>query len=409
MGAFSRNGETFSSVQACIKHAEKHGNGPYSCGENLSLVVRGGSALWTYQFRNSEGKTEMKYYGSAVARNGDAAISLTQARYMRMADVLARKQGRAVEGGAETIKYGPLFAQARDTYLDNHKAEWSPKVAKKNRDMLLRHTTVLDTQPVGKIARDEVAALLRAANWQGPGSTTASRVRAFIEKILDAPVDPKGNPYVKNNPARWKGALENVLSKKIEKSTPRAALPYQDVPALMAELTKDYRAQAGALQFIILTACRVDEALTAKWGDFDLGSMTWTKPEDVVKERREHRVPITPEVLACMGPPGARGALVFAPRVGRKVSGATVRDLLYGLRQGVTVHGFRSSFMDWGTDRGHRQDALDRCLDHIEENDVRAAYKRSDLFDARRPIMREWAAFCDGSRRKITAAPSLVM
>jgi len=57
----------------------RRGNGRYSLGQSLYLVVRGGSALWEYQFRES-GRLRSLGLGSAV---GPAAVTLTAARAAR--------------------------------------------------------------------------------------------------------------------------------------------------------------------------------------------------------------------------------------------------------------------------------------------------------------------------------------
>ncbi len=76
---------------------------------------------------------------------------------------------------------------------------------------------------------------------------TASRVRGRIETVLD---------YAKvhgwrtgENPARWKGHLDNVLPRraKVAKVVHHAALPWSEVGAFMAELEK--RQGVAALAF----------------------------------------------------------------------------------------------------------------------------------------------------------------
>jgi integrase len=67
---------------------------------------------------------------------------------------------------------------------------------------------------------------------------------------------------------------------------------------------------------------------------------------------------------------------------------------LRGLRSGLTVHGFRSTFMDWA----HEQTAtakvvIDMALAHAVGDKVEAAYRRGDLFDKRRQLMSQWATF----------------
>src|SRR5271170_6195211 len=57
----------------------------------------------------------------------------------------------------------------------------------------------------------------------------------------------------------------------------------------------------------------------------------------------------------------------------------------------AVVHGFRSSFRVWGAENGYPENLLEQSLAHTERNAVVAAYRRTDLLDERRPIMKAWA------------------
>ena len=63
---------------------------------------------------------------------------------------------------------------------------------------------------------------------------------------------------------------------------------------------------------------------------------------------------------------------------------------------GVT-HGFRSSFKDWTLAETSSPWAVsEAALAHNLGNSMEAAYARTDLFDRRRVLMDEWAAFVGG-------------
>lgn len=64
-------------------------------------------------------------------------------------------------------------------------------------------------------------------------------------------------------------------------------------------------------------------------------------------------------------------------------------------REGFTVHGFRSSFRDWCSERAHAErEVAEAALSHATGNEVKRAYARSYLFDRRRALMDEWGHFC---------------
>ncbi len=57
-------------------------------------------------------------------------------------------------------------------------------------------------------------------------------------------------------------------------------------------------------------------------------------------------------------------------------------------------HGFRSSFRDWAAEMtDHPREVVEAALAHVVGNKVEAAYARSDLFERRRRLMNDWAAY----------------
>ncbi len=60
----------------------------------------------------------------------------------------------------------------------------------------------------------------------------------------------------------------------------------------------------------------------------------------------------------------------------------------YGQKQ--ILHGFRATARTLLSERGWSEAALERQLDHKENDMVNAAYARSKHFDERRRLMRDW-------------------
>ena len=64
------------------------------------------------------------------------------------------------------------------------------------------------------------------------------------------------------------------------------------------------------------------------------------------------------------------------------------------------AHGFRSSFRDWAAEEtDHPREVIEAALAHVVPNKVEAAYARSDLFERRRHLMNDWAAYLADTRR----------
>ena len=91
------------------------------------------------------------------------------------------------------------------------------------------------------------------------------------------------------------------------------------------------------------------------------------------------------------------GAILFPGRHPDKpIAGEMLRHQLRKMGcNGITVHGFRSSFRDWAAERtGFDRHAVEQCLAHKNGDKTEAAYLRSDVMQKRRAIMSAWAQFC---------------
>jgi hypothetical protein len=75
-------------------------------------------------------------------------------------------------------------------------------------------------------------------------------------------------------------------------------------------------------------------------------------------------------------------------------------------RDDVTVHGFRSSFKDWVSERtSYPNHVSEAALWHSVADKVEAAYRRGDLFEKRRRLMNDWARFCAATAGSATVLP----
>ena len=64
--------------------------------------------------------------------------------------------------------------------------------------------------------------------------------------------------------------------------------------------------------------------------------------------------------------------------------------------------GFRSSFRDWAADRTSTPgEVVEAALAHTVRNPTEAAYARSDLFERRRRLMDDWAAYLSGTHGQV--------
>ena len=96
------------------------------------------------------------------------------------------------------------------------------------------------------------------------------------------------------------------------------------------------------------------------------------------------------------------GGLVFPMRRGKPIPASTLPKMLKYHQIPAVVHGFRSSFLDWaGEQTAHPREVIEAALAHVVRNKVEVAYARSDLFERRRRLMNDWAAYLDGGAKPV--------
>ena len=126
----------------------------------------------------------------------------------------------------------------------------------------------------------------------------------------------------------------------------------------------------------------------------------WIIPASRMKAGKEHRVPLTSRALAILKAmkPGKPEALIFpGAKRGEPLSDAALLMCLRGLREGVTTHGFRSSFRDWAGDATNfPRDLAEMALAHTIKDKAEAAYRRGDALEKRREMMNAWQSFVCG-------------
>jgi integrase len=381
--------------------------GLYADGGGLYLQVRAADVRsWIFRYRMNGRKTPRDLGLGSLQDVGlaDARQKAADARRLILdgKDPIETRRVAATQAAAEAAK-SMTFEACAKRYIADMTPGW------RNEKHAAQWTATLDAYayPVlGKlpVSAIEVAHVMQVLEpiWKTKPET-ASRVRGRVEAIL-------GWATVRgyrrgDNPAQWRDRLVNLLPspKKVRAVEHHAALPYAELGAFMATLRQQEGTAARALEFVILTASRTSEAIGATWREIgDLKAAAWTVPKDRIKAGREHRVPLSPAAIAILREQQKIGhapdAFVFpGGKRGRALSTNAMLALLKRMgRTDITPHGFRSTFRDWAAEKtNYPREVAEMALAHAVSDKVEAAYRRGDLFEKRRQLMSDWAAFCD--------------
>jgi len=388
--------------------------GRYGDGNGLYLFVRSpGARFWMFRYTMPGAK--MREMGLGRAGAGTADVTLAEAReraaaYFKLVrsgvDPLAQRAANCAAAKAaaqEAVVRGVTFRTVAERYLAAHAAGWrNPKHRQQWGNTLETYVyPLIGDLPVMDVATRHVLAALEPIWSVKP--ETAGRVRGRIEAILDyaKTVDLRQG----ENPARWKGHLAQTLPArgKLAPVEHHAALPWQEIGGFLQTLRSLAGIGARALEYTILTTARTSEVLGARWSEIDLAGKVWTVPAGRMKAGREQRVPLSRPALAVLEAMAEQrmsdnvGDLVFPG--GRANQPLSIMAMAMTLRRmkraDLTVHGFRSTFRDWTAETtSYPREVAEAALAHTLADKTEAAYRRGDLFEKRRRLMDDWAAFC---------------
>ena len=385
--------------------------GLYGDGGGLTLQITAtGAKSWLFRYMVAG-----KPFGMGLGATH--TVSLAEARQKALdarkqlndgINPLAAKKQKQIEAALAAAKM-MTFDQCAEAYILAHKAGWkNAKHGDQWANTLNTYASpVFGHLPVAEIDTGLIVKCL-APIWESK-TETASRVRGRIESVLGWATT--SGYRTGENPARWKGHLENLLAtiSKTSRTKNHPSLTWSRIGAFMSALRVREGVSARAVEFAILTACRSGEVRGARWVEFDMAGKLWTIPAERMKAKREHQVPLSEAALAVLAsiPKDSDDEIVFAGTKGQPLSDmsltAVIRRMNGGDKPvwvdtngaGITVHGFRSSFRMWAAETtNYSREVAEHALAHQLPDAVERAYQRGSQFAKRAALMTEWAVYC---------------
>ena len=368
--------------------------GYYLDGQGLYLQVsKTGTKSWIFRYTCDGKGYEMGLGSLHTVGLAEARSKAQECRVQRLKGInpiADRNAQRSLERQSVTFSY------CADKYIEAHRIDW------KNAKHASQWTNTLKTyvEPcIGSLSVDKIdtAAVMRVLSpiWQIK-TETATRVRQRIEAVLGW-AGVMGYRPQSDNPARWKGHLDNLLPTiaKSKRVKHHPSLPWAEIGEFMQALRQMEGTAARALEFEILTAARSGEVRGATWNE--IHGDVWVVPAQRMKAGKEHQIALSKQALALLEKL-PRSKYIFEGLNGM-MSDATISSVIKRMkRSGFTVHGFRATFRMWCAETSASsfgRDVAEHALSHSLPNKVEAAYQRSTLLDKRRLLMQSWADFCD--------------
>ena len=246
-------------------------------------------------------------------------------------------------------------------------------------------------RPVSEVTAADVLEILEPIWHTKP--KTARRLRQRIRAVLECAVALE---HRADNPCDRLGPVLGPHDLAVRHFQ---ALPHAEVAGAIAAVhgSRALPALKLAFEFLVLTAGRSGEVRGALWAEMDLTHHVWNVPASRMKAKREHRIPLgrrAVDVLGAARTLGGGSPLVFPGARGKPLSHTPLYTVFKDHGIAAVPHGFRSSFRDWAAEKtDHPREVIEAALAHVVQNQVEAAYARSDLFDRRRTLMNDWEAY----------------
>ena len=361
------------------------GAGRYRADPTLYLrVMPSGSRQWLQRIVLPNGRQVDRGLG------GWPVVGLEEARLTALSNRRAIRAGQDPFRSRKT-ETAPTFQIAADATLDANRSGWSAGTIKGWNNSIRHILPRLGSMRIASITRADVIDCLKSIT----SIHEARKAKIRITQVFELAISRE---WATENPAANGGLDAAIPALRNVKTVHHAAAPHAAVSGILARLMASSVAPSliACLRFLVLTACRNQEAREAAWTEIDLDAKIWTIPAERMKTRKEHRVPLSDAAVELLrerqAVSGGQRYIFISERTGRPYSDESLRRLVRS--DGCTIHGFRNSFRDWASEVAKvDREVAEHALAHVVGDQTERAYARSDLMDRRRELMQAWSDY----------------
>jgi len=363
------------------------------------LVKPTGSKLWRYDYRFEGIRKTL-----ALGIYPDVLLKRAREKHQDARRLLDNGIDPSAVKRAEKIALAgkdSFEAIAREWY-EKHKPKWSDGYAAK---VITRLEQGLFPY-IGNKGINEITPpilLLQLKRIEKRGAIELShRVKGLASQVFRYAI---ATGRAERDPAPdLKGALAPVVS------THHAAITD---PRAVSELLRAIDGFTGtqvvkhALQLSPLLFLRPGELRHGTWDEIDTEKKQWRIPENKMKKRRKHIVPLSDQAIKILEElrplterpnkqnyifPSARS---FDRPMSENTVNAALRRLGYA-KDEMSAHGFRGMASTILHEQGWQTEYIELQLAHMEGNQVKAAYNHAQHMDERTKMMQAWSDYLYG-------------
>ncbi len=366
-------------------------------GGGLVLLVNpGGSKLWRRRIRVNG--VETMY---AIGRYPD--VGLGEAREKARDALKLAKQGinpaihRRVAHARTAVSQAATFKAMSTSWLVHKAKEWTSSTLRQRRSLLDHYILPkIGDLPAADVRSPVVKTVLDAIHKAAPAQTGFARhiISGVMGEAIIAGLTDTDPVYVLRD------------RHKAPKTKHHRPLQQKEIRPFFADLEDAPIQEATriAVWLAFWTLSRSREVIGARWAEFDFDEAIWTTPEDRMKKREAHVVPLPRQTIAALKRLRAffpeREYLFPNAHDPRRPASHTFLNKVVTRRgfPGFTAHGIRSTGSTMLHDMGYRHEVVERQLAHLERSKTARSYNRAQYLDERRQMMQSWADYLDALR-----------
>ncbi|WP_455291659.1 integrase domain-containing protein [Vibrio parahaemolyticus] len=363
-------------------------------GDGLRLRIKpNGSKQWLFNYYKP---ITGKRANFSLGKYPDLSLANARKNAMAARELLAQgidpQEERKRQELVHKEIYEHTFAKVSEDWFNLKKHEVTPDYAVDIwRSLELHVFPQIANTPVKDIDAPLIIDLLRPIEAKG-SLETVKRLSQRLNEIMNYAANcglVKANPLTGIRAAFKKPKKENM-----------AALAPNELPELMGAIANASikRTTRCLIEWQLHTMTRPSEAAGARWDEIEWEEKIWTIPAERMKKRREHRIPLTEQMLALldvMKPISGHREFIFpSDRDPKKPCNSQTANMALkrmGFAGRLVSHGLRSLASTTLNEQGFDRDLIEASLAHVDDNQVRSAYNRTDYLERRRPMMSWWS------------------
>lgn len=374
-------------------------------GDGMSLwITPNGKKAWLLRYKIPYTKDRTTW-----VLGNYPSVNLKSARKLRidylelLADNIDPREWKQEQDHKAELQKDNTFKYVAEQWMEDkkRKAKASPETAKDIWNSLENHIfPKLGKRPIDELKPKMVAGVLKPLEAKG----SLELVKRLCQRINEVMAFALNEEIITDNPLAH---LKRNF--KTPSTTHNPSLEPKKLPILMAAITSANMAIPTRLliEWQLHTMVRPNEAVGTKWGEIDLDSKIWTIPKDRMKkvgtnkqweERKDHFIPLTSQTLTIlnqMKPFSGHLEYVFPNQRDRqeKAGPDSANNALKraGLKGKQTAHGMRTMASSTLNEEEFNPDVIEAALYHLDPNEQRRTYNRTDYFKQRRVMMEWWS------------------